>query len=128
MKDEKVLLEIKTELTLAAESLHLFADSLGKIGTALEHLINSDGSAESMAKRDPVRKKVVIKDGKVEQIKRVPAIEVVFNLIQNSKKGMDTPLLIKATGFKKHKIYNIVSRLKKQGRIQSGEWGVYKVV
>ncbi len=50
----------------------------------------------------------------------------VAAIIANSKKGVGIATLKRQTGFKKQKLYNIVFKLKKEGRIKSVKWGVYK--
>ncbi len=52
----------------------------------------------------------------------------VAAIIANSKKGVGVATLQRQTGFKKQKLYNIVFKLKKEGRIKSVKWGVYKGV
>jgi len=69
---------------------------------------------------------VVVKDGVVEKIKRIPASQIVYDIIQKSPQGIDTASLMKATKFDQRKIHNITFRLKKLGRITTGDRGVYK--
>jgi len=68
---------------------------------------------------------VVVKDGVVEKIKRIPASQIVYDIIQKSPQGIDTAGLMKATKFDQRKIHNITFRLKKLGRITTGERGIY---
>jgi hypothetical protein len=63
---------------------------------------------------------VVVKDGVVEKIKRIPASQIVYDIIQKSPQGIDTANLMKATKFDQRKIHNITFRLKKLGRITTG--------
>ncbi|MEA1970760.1 MAG: hypothetical protein U9N37_03970 [Thermodesulfobacteriota bacterium] len=55
----------------------------------------------------------------------VPPIEVVAEIIKNSKKGVGIVTLRRKSGFDEKKIYNLVHRLKKQGQIKNVSWGVY---
>lgn len=50
----------------------------------------------------------------------------VFQIISQSKDGVDVDLLCQKTGFKRTKIYGIVARLKKQDKIKSPKVGFYK--
>ena len=120
--------EIQNALHSVVKSIQQLADSLGTIVTAVEKLAQADPPKPAKAKRAPTRKKVVLKNGVVEKIKRIPASQIVYDLIRKSAQGMDTAGLMKATGFNQRKIHNITFRLKKQGRIKSGERGVYKMV
>ena len=69
---------------------------------------------------------MVVKNGVVEKIKRIPATKIVFDLIKNSIHGMKIDEMMKITGYNQRKIYGITFRLKNQGKIKSEERGVYK--
>ncbi|MFH1077022.1 MAG: hypothetical protein V1753_09370 [Pseudomonadota bacterium] len=60
-----------------------------------------------------------------KQTNIVPEIEVVAKTIQRSKKGIDVTALQQKTGLERSKIYSILQKLKKQGRIKSLARGVY---
>jgi len=128
MKNTPILQEIQKEIESVVNSIQQLTDSVGNIVTAVEKLALTDLPKATTAKRSPVRKKVVIKNGVVERIKRIPATQIVYDLIQKSAQGMETAALMKATGFNQRKIHNITFRLKKLGRIKSEERGVYKTV
>jgi hypothetical protein len=49
----------------------------------------------------------------------------VAKIIGRSRKGIDIPTLKKKTGFEERKLYNIIYRLKKEGKIQSISRGIY---
>ena len=55
----------------------------------------------------------------------MPPIEVIAEIIQKSKKGVGIATLRRKSGFDEKKIYSLVQRLKKQGRIKTVSWGVY---
>ena len=125
MENEQILQQIQKELDSVVKSIQQLTDSVGNIAIAIEKLVQTDSPKEKV-KRAPVRKKVVVKNGIVEKIKRVPATQIVYDLIQKSAQGMETAALMKATGFNQRKIHNITFRLKNQGRIKSGGRGMYK--
>ena len=54
--------------------------------------------------------------------------ELVAGIIAKSRKGVGIATLKQKTGFEQRKLYNIVHKLKKEGRIKSVKWGVYKGV
>ena len=56
------------------------------------------------------------------------AAELVNRIIANSHKGVGIATLKRKTGFEQRKLYNIVHKLKKEGRIESVKWGVYQSV
>jgi uncharacterized Zn finger protein len=53
-------------------------------------------------------------------------IEIVEGIIRRSLKGADVSTIMKKTGFDNRKIYSIIARLKKFGKIKSVDRGVYK--
>ncbi|MBW2558436.1 MAG: hypothetical protein JRD69_06360 [Deltaproteobacteria bacterium] len=55
----------------------------------------------------------------------MPPIEVVVEIIKNSKEGVGIATLKRKSDFDEKKIYSLVHRLKKQGRIKNVSWGVY---
>ncbi len=126
MKNTQILQDIQKELRSVVVTFQQLADSLENIATAVGKLAQPDSPKGPKAKRAPTRKKVVVKDGVVEKIKRVPASQIVFDIIQKSPQGVDTTGLMKATKFNQRKIHNITFRLKKLGRIKTGQRGIYK--
>jgi hypothetical protein len=59
--------------------------------------------------------------------KRVFASRVLLEIItkSRSKKGVDTAILIKKSGFDERKIWNVINSLKSQGKIKSAGRGFY---
>jgi hypothetical protein len=49
----------------------------------------------------------------------------VLNIIKKSKKGVDTAILKKKTGFNDKKIWNIIYRTFKAGKIKRADKGIY---
>ena len=110
---------------MIAQSIGQISKSVGNIATALEKKFHDAPSKDTRPKRSPVRKKIVVKDGVVEKIKRVPATQIVHDIILRSAQGVDINTLMNQTGFNQRKIYNITSILKNQGKIKSVERGIY---
>ena len=126
MKNTHLVIDIQKELQSVVKSIQQIADSLANIVIAVGKFAQPDSSTATKVKRAPTRKKVVVTDGVVEKIKRIPASQIVYDIIQKSAKGIDTAGLMKATKFDQRKIHNITFRLKKLGRITTGERGIYK--
>ena len=61
----------------------------------------------------------------VEKKTKKTAADTVFGFIERSKKGVTTETLMKKTGFAQKKIFNIVYKLKQQGKIKSDQRGIY---
>jgi uncharacterized Zn finger protein len=53
-------------------------------------------------------------------------IEIVEGIVRKSLKGVDVSTIMKKTGFDNRKIYSIIARLKKLGKIKSVDRGVYQ--
>jgi hypothetical protein len=126
MKNTRILHGIETDLHSVVKSIQQLAEDVARIAAAVEKLDDETSPKATRASRAPVRKKVVIKDGVVEKVKRIPASKIVLDLIKRSAQGMDTAALMKATGFNQRKIHNITFRLKKERKIESVARGVYK--
>ena len=126
MENEQILQEIQKELHSVVKSIQQLTDSVGNIVTAIEKLAQTDSPKVKKPKRAPVRKKVVVKNGVVEKIKKIPATQIVYDIIKGSAQGIDTAALLQATGFNQRKIHNITFRLKNKGRIKSVGRGLYE--
>ncbi len=130
MKSTKTLHEISNELYSVVKNLQNLTASVGNIVAAIENM-NGEKLSQPKAKRTkrgPIRKKVVMKNGVVEMIKRVPSTKIVYDLLKKSDRGMDIPAIMKATGYDQRKVYNVTYRLKKEGKVKPAERGVYKAL
>ena len=56
---------------------------------------------------------------------RVTATDQVLDIINRSKKGVNTATLMKKTGFDRQRVKNILQRTYKQGKIKRAERGIY---
>jgi hypothetical protein len=56
---------------------------------------------------------------------RVTATDQVLDIINRSKKGVNTVTLMKKTGFDRQKVRNILQRTYKQGEIKRADRGIY---
>lgn len=126
MGNTQLLQDIQNELHGVVRHIQQLTDRVATIVSAIGKLAETDSPAVTQPKRAPARKKVLVKNGVVEKIKRIPATRIVMDIIKNSEQGMNTADLMKVTGFNQRKIHNITFRLKNQGRIKSGERGVYE--
>jgi predicted Rossmann fold nucleotide-binding protein DprA/Smf involved in DNA uptake len=71
-------------------------------------------------------KKVAVKKPAAKKAVKLTAADTMFAVIKRSKKGVGVAELMKKTEFDLKKTYNIIYKLKKQGKIKSVEKGVYK--
>jgi len=77
------------------------------------------------AVRKAPKKRVVVKKTAPKKAAPVTAVDTVFGIIKNSKKGIGTTALMEKTGYNQKKIANLVFKLRKQGKIKSVDRGVY---
>ena len=70
------------------------------------------------------RAKAVTKKAPVRAAKKTDT-DKVLEIINRSKKGVDTATLMKKTGFDQKKVRNMLNRTYKQGKITRVEKGIY---
>ena len=73
-----------------------------------------------IVKKAPAKKAAVVK-----KVAQPTATDQVLTIINRSKKGVGVAALMEKTGFNQKKIYNIVQRTSKQGKIKSAGKGIY---
>lgn len=106
----------KKELDGIAKSAKALALKIEKVQKQYADMVKNH--PKSPAKKAPSKKIAAKKTGKT-------AVDTVLTIISRSKKGVDSATVIKKAGFEKQKVYNIMSRLKKQGRIKAVDKGIY---
>ena len=102
------------------------------IGKKLDQLLKAVEKSETKvtkaSKAKAVKAKSVKKAPKTPAKKKavkVTATDQILNIINRSKKGVDTATLIKKTGFDQKKVRNILQRTFKQGKIKRADKGIY---
>jgi predicted transcriptional regulator of viral defense system len=109
----KDLQAISKELTKLANQTEKLAAELGKAQKPAAKYVRPTTKAKTITKKAPV------KAAKKTDTDRVLAI------INRSKKGVDTAMLMKKTGFDQKKVRNILNRTYKQGKITRVAKGIY---
>jgi len=88
-------------------------------------------TAPKSKKKGKIKKKVIksllkkTSSTKVK-VKDKTDIQIVEGIILRSLKGADISIIMKKTGFDNRKIYSIIARLKKLGKIKNVQRGVYQ--
>ena len=118
-------IDINRELHTIATHIKGIADSIDKLSATLHQPTTTPPLHNRSIRRAPVRKKITMKNGVVETIKKVPSTRVVHDIIMKSANDVDIRTLMKKTGYDQRKIYNIAFRLKNQGKIRGVGHGVY---
>ena len=136
-----------------AKDLQVMNNGIKALGVKLDKLLAAVEKSEkpAVAKKaaaKPVKakaakkvpaKKAAASPAKAKAVKKVPAVKAaakkvaaqptasdqVLKIINGSKKGVGVAALTKKTGFNAKKIYNIVQRISKQGKIKSSGKGIY---
>jgi hypothetical protein len=116
---------IKTELTAMKKNFTAIGKKLDNLLKAVEKSETKPtkvskpkavkATPAKKAPKAPVKKKAV----------KATATDQVLNIINRSKKGVDTATLMEKTGFDLKKVRNIISRTSKQGKIKRADRGIY---
>ena len=117
---KKDLLAVNKELKTLSKKVEKAIATVDKLGKA------------KTVKAKPVRKaaskparKVAVKKPAVKKTAQLSAVDNAFSFIKRSKKGVSTATLMEKTGFDQKKVYNIIYKLNKLGKIKSVGKGVY---
>jgi glutamate mutase epsilon subunit len=117
---------IKTELTAMKKDLTAIGKKLEKLLKAFEKDVKAKVTKVSKAKSVKAKptKKAPKAPAKKKAVKAT-ATDQVLNIINRSKKGVDTATIKKKTGFNDKKVRNILQRTYKQGKIKRADKGIY---
>ena len=125
MDNQNMTIDVDRELQSIATHIQQISDCLDTLSAAVAQPTAKAPLRSRSLRRSPVRKKITIRNGMVETIKKVPSTRIVHDIILNSAKDVDIRMLMKKTGYDQRKIYNIAFRLKNQGKIRGVGHGVY---
>ena len=109
----KDLQAISNKLTKLAEQTEKLAAALEKTDQPAAKSVKTKTKAKTVTKKAPA------KGGKITDTDKV------LEIINRSKKGVDTATLMKKTGFNQKKVRNMLNRTYKQGKITRVEKGIY---
>ena len=115
---------IQKELTAMKKDITVIGKKLDQLLKAVE---KSETKVTKASKAKAVKAKSVKKAPKAPEKKKalkVTATDQILNIINRSKKGVDTATLIKKTGFDQKKVRNILQRTFKQGKIKRADKGI----
>jgi len=129
---KKDLQSVVKSLKLLTKQTEQIAKALGKIETPRPAKKRPIAKAGKKTVTKKVGKKTVTKKAskKTSAKKATPktATNTVLSVIKKSKKGLNTAALEKKTTFDAIKVRNIIFRLKRQGKIQSKNRGIYVAI
>jgi putative endonuclease len=126
-KGENEMKNLKKNLQTVNKDLKALSKKVDRIVVAVGKLEKPKATKKPKAK--PVEAKTVkktpVKKAAVKKAAPVTAVDTVLAIINRSKKGVGTAILMGKTGYNQKKIANLVYKLTKQGKIKSVEKGVY---
>jgi len=111
--------ELKKELNAVTKELKNLTKKTDKMLKRLDRLEKAKTPAKAKVKVKVAKKRVA------KKVKRVSATDTVFAIIKRSRKGVDTAIIKKKTGFNDKKVWNTVNMLKRKGKVKSRRMGVY---
>ena len=111
---KRTLLSVNKDITALSKKVDRMIVAMEKL-EKVKTKVAKGKPAKKAAPKKPSAKKPV----------QLTAADTVFGIINKRKKGIGTAELMKRTGFDQKKMYNIVYKLKKQGKIISAGKGVY---
>ena len=116
---EKELMALSEKMKTVAKRIEELSEMIGNQEKA------KPTKPKAIKKKAPAKKKATAEKPSPKKPAKKTDRDVVLGFIQRTKKGINTATLVKKTGFNQKKVANIVFQLKKQGKIQSPEKGVY---
>ena len=111
---------ITKDLQAISKELIKLVKKIEKLAAELEKAQKPKAtSVKTMAKAKAATKKAPVKAAKKTDTDKL------LEIINRSKKGVDTATLMKKTGFNQKKVRNMLNRTYKQGKITRVEKGIY---
>ncbi len=117
-------------MTILKKDLQSLQREIKALGRKIEKLIKEFDKSN----KTKVTKKVTAKPARLKTIKKAPAkkkpakltaTDQVLGIINGSKNGVNTATLMKKTGFDQRKIWSIINRASKAGKIKRAGRGIY---
>jgi predicted Rossmann fold nucleotide-binding protein DprA/Smf involved in DNA uptake len=121
LKMEENKMTLTKDLQAISKELMKLVKQTEKLAAALE---KAEKPAAKSVKPQTKAKAVIPKKAPVKAAKKTDT-DKVLEIINRSKKGVDTATLMKKTGFDQKKVRNMLSRTYKQGKITRVEKGIY---
>ena len=114
---KKNLQAINREIKVLAKKVDQMIVAVGKL--------EKPKTVKAKPAKKALVKKVATNKPATKKPAKLTAADTILGVIKTSKKGVDVATLMKKSSFNQKKTYNIVYKLKKQGKIKSAGKGVY---
>ena len=120
-------------LQTISNDINKLSQKIEKLVAAMDEPAKAKSAKAKSAKKTPAKqakpeKKTVVKLKKKAPVKKeskVSANLVVLGIIEKSVRAVDIATLKEKSGFQGQKLYNILSMLKKQGKVKNPNKGFY---
>jgi hypothetical protein len=131
------MIPLKLVLQSVEKGLKVLARKTEEMQAVLDKLTATE--VDDRAKRGPEDERTVARGGAGTSARQRPtkkgrktsragtATDAVLEVIRKNKGGATTAQIRAATGFSDQKIWSIVNRAKKQGKVKSEKRGVYRL-
>jgi hypothetical protein len=113
--------KLKKDLVSVAKDLKGLQKKTEQMAKRLGKIEMSQGAQT----RRKTAKKVVPKKGPTRKARQRTGIDIVFNIIKKSRKGVGTDTLKRRTGFDQVRVFNTINALKRKGMVKNAGRGVY---
>ena len=125
--------QLRRNLEALSKNLKALTEKAEKMTKALNKLEKAQvktgprrkAGVKKVAARKVAAKRVVAKKFSARKVKGPSATATILSIVKRSKKGVDTATLGKETGYNNRKIWDIVHRAYKEGKIKKVASGVY---
>ena len=107
-------------MTISKKDLQALNKDVKALGNKIDKLLASAGKKAKATKKVPTKKAPLKK-----RAAKLTATDQVLRIIKGSKKGIGVATLMKKTGFNEKKVWNILHRTYKQGKIKRVDRGKY---
>jgi len=114
-RKENEMTILKRDLQALNRDIKALEKKMEKLIAAVEKSEKAKISTKAPIKKVPVKKKTA----------QPTATDQVLNIISGSKNGVNTATLMKKTGFDQRKIWSIINRASKAGKIKRAGKGIY---
>lgn len=116
--------QLKKELRSVVKALKALTRQTERMEKQLDR-VEKASRAKKVKKKAPIK---VAKKGVVKRATKVTATDTVLKMIQRRKRGITTAEIKAKAGFKEKKIWDIVNRAKREGKIKVLRRGLYAKV
>ena len=107
-------------MTITKRDLQALNKDVKALGNKIDKLLAAVGKKAKVTKRVPTKKAPAKR-----RAAKLTATDQVLKIINRSKKGVGVAALMKKTGFNEKKVWNILHRVYKRGRIKRSGRGIY---